>query len=199
MAMVFLTCAALNILAGCSGRSTFLSGGPTVGQMKTSLSHLEYENGQLKREVAKLDQENRTMEDRLVKEQIDNGELTARLDDARNLLRDRGADKSELARTRRDDARNGLDDGSGARTLPAGRATPKKRKLPVARIPGQIEAAPSGEEGEPALGPHPIPDADANRSSLRLDDDLDHHTFYFGPLRWTPIASRPGDSGSQVR
>ena len=32
------------------------------------------------------------IEDRLVQEQIDNGELTARLDDARNLLRDRGID-----------------------------------------------------------------------------------------------------------
>ena len=30
------------------------------------------------------------MEDRLVQEQIENGDLTARLDDARNLLRDRG-------------------------------------------------------------------------------------------------------------
>ncbi len=32
------------------------------------------------------------MEDRLVQEQIDNGDLAARLDDARNLLRDRGVD-----------------------------------------------------------------------------------------------------------
>ncbi len=198
MAFVFMTCAGLIALAGCSGRSTFLSGGPTVGQLKTSLSHLEYENAQLKRDVAKLEQENRTIEDRLVKEQLDNGDLTARLDDARNLLRDRGEEKSELARTRSDDVRNASGDGSGARALPAGRASTKKRKLPVARIPGQIEAAPPGEADEPSLGPHPIPDPDTDRSSLRLDDDLDHHTFYTGPLRWTPIASRPGDSGSQL-
>jgi hypothetical protein len=198
MAIVFMTCAGLNALAGCSGRSTFLSGGPSVGQLKTSLSHLEYENAQLKRDVAKLEQENRTIEDRLVKEQLDNGDLTARLDDARNLLRNRGADQSELARTPRGDARNASDEGSVARTLPAGRATPKRRKLPVARIPGQIEAAPPGEEGEPSLGPRALPDADADRSSLRLEDDLDHHTFYPGPLRWTPIASRPGDSALQI-
>src|SRR5437016_4248954 len=86
-ALAMLVCAGLSGLAGCSGRGAFLSGGPTVGQLKTSLSHLEYENAQLKRAVAKLQQESRTMEDRLVQEEIDNGDLTARLDDARNLLR----------------------------------------------------------------------------------------------------------------
>ena len=63
-----------------------------MGQLKTSLSHLEYENEQLKKTTAKLQRENRSMEDRLVQEQMENGDLTARLDDARNLLRDRGID-----------------------------------------------------------------------------------------------------------
>ena len=63
-----------------------------MGQLKTSLSHLEYENEQLKKSTAKLQRENRSMEDRLVQEQMENGDLTARLDDARNLLRDRGVD-----------------------------------------------------------------------------------------------------------
>src|ERR1700733_10958963 len=87
--VALLTCT-LCVATGCSGRSGFLTGGPTVGQMKTSLSHLEFENVELKRSMAKLQQENRSMEDRLRQEQIDNGDLTARLDDARNLLRDRG-------------------------------------------------------------------------------------------------------------
>ncbi len=190
MVIMLMAWLGLMTIAGCSGNSTFLSGGPTAGQLKTSLSHLEYENLQLKRSVAKLEQENRTIEDRLVKEQLDNGDLIARLNDARNLLRDRGEEKSELARTRRDDSRSASEDSSGARTLPAGRATPKRRKLPVARIPGQIEPAPPREEDGPSLGPRPIPDADADadRSSFRPDDTLDHHTFYSGPLRWTRIA-----------
>ncbi|MGP0068286.1 MAG: hypothetical protein ACLQGP_32405 [Isosphaeraceae bacterium] len=196
---MFVACAGLNILAGCSGRGTFLSGGPSVGQLKTSLSHLEYENDQLKRSVAKLEQESRTIEDRLVKEKLDNGELHAQLDNARNLLRDRVEDQSELARARGNDPRGKSEDGVGPRTLPAGRATPKKRKFPVARIPGQIEPATPGEEDDgPALDPHPIPDADADRSSLRLDDNLDHHTSYSGPLRWTRIADRPADPSSQI-
>lgn len=63
-----------------------------MGQLKTSLSHLEYENQQLKKSTAKLERENRSMEDRLVQEQLATGDLTARLDDARNLLRERGID-----------------------------------------------------------------------------------------------------------
>ena len=90
--------ATLSVATGCSGQSGFLTGGPTVGQMKTSLSHLEFENVELKRSVAKLQQENRSMEDRLVQEQIDNGDLTARLDDARNLLRDRGIESDVRVR-----------------------------------------------------------------------------------------------------
>ena len=62
--------------------SSFLNGGASPGQIKVSLSHLQFENEQLKAEVAKLKDENRTMEDRLVQEQIHNGDLTARLDDA---------------------------------------------------------------------------------------------------------------------
>ena len=41
------------------------------------------------------------MEDRLVQEQIDNGDLTARLDDARNLLRDRGLEPDVKLGSRR--------------------------------------------------------------------------------------------------
>ena len=70
-------------MAGCAGERTILTGGPTVGQLKTSLSHIEFENEQLKKSVAKLERENRSMEDRLVQEQIHNGDLAARLDDAR--------------------------------------------------------------------------------------------------------------------
>ena len=58
--------------------------------MKTTISHLQFENEQLKTEVAKLKEESRSFEDRLVQEQVHNGDLAARLDDARNLLRDRG-------------------------------------------------------------------------------------------------------------
>lgn len=75
---------------GCAEKESILTGGPTAGQMKTSLSHLQYENEQLKTEVARLKEESRSMEDRLVQEQIHNGDLTARLDDAQHLAGSRG-------------------------------------------------------------------------------------------------------------
>jgi hypothetical protein len=198
MAVVVLIVAGLNAQWGCSGRGTFLSGGPTVGQLKTSVSHLEYENAQLKRDMAKLQQENRTMEDRLVQEQLDNGDLIAQLDNMRNQVRDRGLEPGERARSRKNGGGEFGDDAIGPRTLPAGRSAPKRRKPPVARIPGQIEPAPPGQESsfesEPA-----VPDPETDRSSLRLDDDLDHHTFFAGPLRWSPIANRASEPALPMR
>jgi hypothetical protein len=197
MALVVLVCAGFSVLAGCSGRGAFLSGGgPTVGQLKTSLSHLEYENSQLKRTVAKLEQEHRSMEDRLVQEEIDNGDLTARLDDARNLLRDRGQIPDDRVRSPRDSLGDSPEGGSWLRTLPAGQSTRRRRKPPVARIPGQIDA-PADRDDE--TSPEPNADPRADRSSLRLDDDLDHHTFYPGPLRWTPSARGADAPTSRVR
>ena len=129
---MILSCAGLAMLSGCSGRSSFLSGGPTVGQMKTSLAHLEYDNAQMKREVAKLRRENRAMEDRLVQEEQDSGELAARLDDARNLLRDRGLDPAARA----DAGRDGFpDDPDGSR---GGQDPPRRPDDPQApQAPGR--------------------------------------------------------------
>lgn len=156
MVIMLMAWLGLMTIAGCSGNSTFLSGGPTAGQLKTSLSHLEYENLQLKRSVAKLEQENRTIEDRLVKEQLDNGDLIARLNDARNLLRDRGEEKSELARTRRDDSQ------STRRTAPAQdpprgschAETPKTAGRPDSR-PDRTRASTRGGWALAGASPHP--------------------------------------------
>lgn len=170
--LVWLTTAG----AGCSGKGTYITGGPTTGQLKTSLSRLEYENDQLKTQVARLKQENRSFEDRLVQEQIHSGDLAARLDDARNVIRDRGYDFDDI----------GADAPlARPRTLPAGQTTPR-RKPPTARIP-----APNYDDDEiPPL----ILDGDRSTSrstrqkprsrdgdsvSLRVDDDF----------RWIPVAN----------
>ncbi len=172
--------------------------------MKTSLAHLEFENAQMKRDVAKLRRENREMEDRLVQQEQDNGELAARLDDARNLMRDRGLDPTERAASNnRDSSMDSPGDGGGVRTLPAGQSNRKRRRAPFARIPGQFTPATPGSQNvdEEGLGP-PQPagaGSDADTPGLRIDDDLDHHTSYNGPLRWTPIAGTTGDPASRVR
>lgn len=183
---------ALSIAAGCSGRESFLTGGPTVGQLKTSLSHLEYENQQLKRSVAKLERDNRSIEDRLVQEQLDNGELTAKLDDLRNLAKDGGLDSDTRVGSQRDD------DGSSARTVPAGRPARKGRKPPFAVIPGQVEIFPPVQDDENTSKPRSARDA---KSSGRSDqeDDRNRQSYRSGALRWVPVADGTVDSISQVR
>jgi hypothetical protein len=204
--LVALLSATLSVVTGCSGQSRFLTGGPTVGQMKTSLSHLEYENVELKRSVAKLQRENRSMEDRLVQEQIDNGDLTARLDDARNLLRDRGIESDvRLGSRRPSGAGSGSsrqDDDPSGRTLPASRAERQRRKAPFAQISGQVDALPSVGDDDDDSFKRSLRDrrkTKSNRSNPGFNDDLDRQSYHPGPLRWNPVARADDDSTIQIR
>lgn len=208
-ALAVLIAGGPTLLPGCSGRTSFLSGGPTVGQLKTSVAHLEYENAQMKRDVAKLRRENRQMEDQLVQREQDNGELHARLDDARNLIRQRGLDGDQATASRAEGPRESSEGSEGMRTIPAGQSTRKRRKPPVARIPGQITpAAPDRgldidrDDEDGALGPPqaaPGSEADADQVGLRSGDDLRSRPDYRGPQRWAPIAGPVGDTASRVR
>jgi hypothetical protein len=160
--------------------------------MKSSLSHLQFENEQLRSELAKVKEESRSMEDRLVQEQLHNGDLAARLDDARNLLRDRGIDSETRlgSRTRRRSGVDSDDEISEPRTLPAGRATRKPRKPPTAQIPGDLDDLPSASDTETSQGgtisfrdrasltPRPAFADDAGLRSLENDQ-----------LRWQPVAA----------
>lgn len=184
--------------AGCSGQSNFLTGGPTVGQLKTSLSHLEYENEQLKRTTAKLQRENRSMEDRLVQEQMENGDLTARLDDARNLLRDRGLEADVRIGSHRGGETLG-ESGSGAdgaerTTIPAGSRS-RRRKTPFAQISGGGDAVAPIEVDDPADSERSAGSrARSRRAGRRLDDELDHHSSHKAPQSWLPVADSSDDS-----
>jgi hypothetical protein len=173
--------------------------------MKTSLSHLEFENVELKRSVAKLQQENRSMEDRLVQEQIDNGDLTARLDDARNLLRDRGSESDVRMGSRRPGGKGSSssleDDDPSGRTVPASRAERQRRKPPFAQISGQVDALPSTNDDDGGSKPKPRAkrSTKTDRSGVGFDDVLDHHSYTNGSLRWNPVARADDDSTIQIR
>ena len=196
----------LCFVTGCAGGESFLTGGPTAGQMKTSLSHLQYENEQLKTEVARLKEESRSMEDRLVQEQIHNGDLTARLDDARNILRDRGVDSETLVGARTKGKRDADPDDEIARprTLPAGRTSKKPRKPPAASIPGDLDNLPTAsDDTEPQTGtislksPSSTPRrpafADDSSRSASDDDDLRGNRS-----RRRPILSHPAAKASPI-
>jgi hypothetical protein len=135
------------VLSGCAqtGSTFTLPRRTSMGTLKTSLSHLEYENQQLRREVAQLKTDTRDIEDRLVQEEAENGELKATLNDARHLLSQRGFDfDSQPSSTT---GRNPNDDEKGT-TIPAGQSTRKRRKAPFTQIPGRIEAIPRAEPAD---------------------------------------------------
>ncbi len=183
------------ILAGCSGGGgSFLTGGTTVGQLKTSLSRVEYENSELEKQVAQLQRENRAMEDRLVQEQLESGELTARLDDARNLLRDRGVDLDTRVSSRKgEQAAEGDGGDADFRTVPAGQSSRRRRKAPFVRIPGPRDSGTSenGSGGAGDLGA-------TERTSARLND-LERHSYHGNPNRWTRTADATDDLTTIIR
>ena len=171
-----------------------LSGGSSPGQMKATLSHLQFENEQLKTEVAKLKEENRSMDDRLVQEQMHNGDLAARLDDARNLLRDRGIDSETRVGARSRSTRTGNPDEelSQPRTLPAGRTSKKPRKPPAASIPGDLDDLPTAPDREDAAsGTISFKDNDAPPLRHAFSDDPGPASDEDDQLRWQPVASDP--------
>lgn len=176
----------LAILAGCAQQGSLLSRRTTTGTLKASLSRMEYENQQLRREVSSLKTENRQVEDRLVQEESTNGELSARLDDARSLLGNRGTSVSS------DD--DPIDPGpiQPRKTLPAGRSNAKRKKAPFVQIPGPIETLSPDDrrqnDGEgwehPAPRRHEVGDAQSRNADRTL---------------WLPIASGVSEPSSTVR
>ena len=123
-------------LSGCAQSGRSFGQRTTVGSLKTGLSQLEFQNQQLRREVANLNADNRRIEDQLVQEEAENGELSARLDDARNLVTRRSVEGGEMT----------TDLDPPRRAIPAGQSTRKRRKPPFAKIPGRIAPIPSVED-----------------------------------------------------
>jgi hypothetical protein len=186
--LIVLASVLILVSQGCSGRTSYINGGPSMGQLKTSLSHLEYENDQLKTQVARLKEENRTMEDRLVQEQMHTGALTAKLDDARNAMRDRGLDVEEIP--------------AHPRTLPAGRRTSKPRKPPTAQISASSE---SEEDDPPPLTIEDDPPARPSRNtntktrSRRPADDSVSLNLDESNVNWLPVANGADAKGAAKR
>ena len=87
-----------------------------------------------------------------MQEQVHNGDLAARLDDAHNILRDQRDRQRYAARC---DGRAGRrtadpdDEISGPRAIPAGRSSRKPRKPPAASIPGgDLDDLPTASDEE---------------------------------------------------
>jgi hypothetical protein len=190
-------------IAGCAGSGNVLSGGPSNAQLKTSLSHFQYENEQLRTEVAQLKEENRTIENRLVQEQISNGDLTARLDDARNLLRDGGVEGETRigSMSRGAEDREREESPPPARTLRAGRTSRKPRKPPTASIPGDTDDPPSSPSRSDEKGSGTISFRSSRATPHRHSfpgDGPDPSLADDDPTLWRPVARAP-DAQAPIR
>ena len=175
---IVLSLAMAGSFAGCAQTGSVLPRRTTLGSLKTSLSHIEFENEQLRKKVAKLESDNREIENQLVQEEATNGDLSARLDDARNLLTRQGFDDGANLSTGTAN-RDGPAGGSPpAHTLPAGNSSRKPRKPPFARIPGRIDSEPPAETLD-----EPFP-----RTSIPSDGGVGPQSWNEEDSRWLPIA-----------
>jgi len=179
----FVLLAATSLLAGCAQPNPILSRYTTIGTLKTSLSHLEFENQQLRSKVATLESDNREIENRLVQEEAVNGDLSARLDDARDVLTQHGSNWGGSP--------GGTNQGgsSSARTLPAGRSNRTPRKPPYARVPGRSDSTTPTDNFNDEFNRPNFPSADALGPQSMRDDDS----------QWLPIARGTSASGTKVR
>jgi len=174
--------------SGCAQSGPLLSKGTNVGTLKTSLSHLEYENRQLRGEITSLKSELRQTEDRLVQEESANGELKSDLNNATAMLKRKGLDGGDLADS-------GSADAGPERprtTLPAGRSGRKLRKPPSAQIPGRIETLPRSPEdldtSSTSWGPRGSRPGDDPEAGVRSDNVV-----------WLPVARGVTDSSAARR
>jgi hypothetical protein len=175
--------AATSLLLGCSTPGPIRSRYTTIGTLKTSLSHLEFENQQLRSKVTSLESDNRDIENRLVQEENLNGDLSARLDDARDVMAQHGYDwgnSNSSGGTTRDD--------SSSRTLPAGRSNRTPRKPPFARIPGRVDSPPPADGYDDEFNRPSLPSNDAFGPQSLRDDG-----------QWLPIARGATAPGTKVR
>src|SRR3954454_2960926 len=159
--------------SGCAESGPFTSRQTMVGSLKASVSQLEFENDKLRKEVGELKAENSRLDNQLVQEREANGEITARLDDAKNLLRRQGGDMQALgipSKTFEDDE------------IPPPAAHPPAPQATETRQPPRPQAQ---EPPNPPRRPDP---ADRARHALRLlvrRRELPHP-------RPTPPRPRPG-------
>ncbi len=165
-------------VTGCTQPNPFTSRQTTLGSLKASVSQLEFENEKLRKEVGELKADNSRLDSELAREEQLNGEITARLDDAKEMIRRDGGNAQALGAP----SKNYEDD-----QIPPPVSTPRSRpmkggrKPPAAQIRQQTDPAPFGSSSD-SLGYQPR-STGLNRD-LGTDDGSDD--------RWLPVARGMG-------
>lgn len=149
-------------MSGCAQQGPFAERQNRLSALKSSVALLENQNAELKTKVTELSQDNRRLEDRLVQEESHNGDLAARLDDARNVI------------SQRESSRGFSSFDDEPITKPVRRSTKPKRP-PAASIPG-----PDNDSGSFETDPLDIP-----KPRFRSDGAQSYRT---DDSTWLPIA-----------
>jgi hypothetical protein len=158
---------------GCAQSGPLTSRNTMLGSLKASVSQLEFDNEKLRKEVAELKADNARLDNMYAQERDANGEITARLDDAKDLLRRQGGDVQALGIP----SKTFEDDG-----IPPPARRTKGRKPPAANI------------SRPSPTPFDSPD-DRGFDSTSTDRSRD-----LGPIgrsdddRWLPVARGLGST-----
>ena len=178
------------VVVGCASPGPLTTRQTMIGGLKASVSQLESEKEELRRrsggaqgrQPPDLRQPGRESGPR-------NGELAARLDGARNILRSQGLDRGDLSSASSGDRVPELDDPpAGRRVTPGARPAPKPRKTPFAEIPGRSASDGFGDGASNFDAPR-SPAGDDFSPQARRDTDS----------RWLPVSRGVSDPGSQVR
>ncbi len=183
------TLATASIVApsGCAQSGPIATHRNTVGSLKASVSQLEYDNGNLRKQVADLKSESTRIGNELDREGIVNGELSARLDDAKDVIRRQGGDVTALGRPSGGASRASTSTASNDDEIPPPAKSPIRRsrggrKPPAAQIP-RIE--PPTDPGPGGISPA-SETFDPGPQASRIDDDG----------RWLPVARGRGRNGA---
>jgi outer membrane murein-binding lipoprotein Lpp len=169
---------------GCAQPGPFTSRQTMVGSLKASVSQLEFENEKLRKDVAELKADNARLDTQLAQEIDANGEMSARLDDAKDLIRRQTGTAQALGAP----TKNFEDDSvPPPASTPRTRTTRGGRKPPAANIPRIEPVTPFGSgSNSDDLGYQPSTKTPRDLGPLDQDDED----------RWLPVAR---GLGSQVR
>ena len=156
----------LTMAAGCAQSGPLSRRTTMVGALKTNVAQLESEKDSLSREVAELKSENRRIENELAVVSDQNGDLAARLDDARAVMGRQGIDDGRASSASR--SASDLDRPAKRRVAPSGNS-PRNRKAPFAQIPADRRSLDDADEGS-LDAPSSRDDRDDLGPQSRLDD-----------------------------
>ena len=179
----FARCLILAVFApvslGCTSSGPLASRQTTLGSLKASVSQLEFENEKLRREVGELKADNSRLDNQLVQERDANGEMSARLDDAKDLIRREGGNASAMGAP----LKNFEDDGIPPPVkVPKGRRMNGSRQPPAVQLPRIEPASPFGSNDD--LGYQPSTRTPRDLGPLDQNDDD----------RWLPVARGLGSA-----